>query len=356
MMIRPILDDPLWVPSEPHPLPPTRHSLCSAGRQSVSSSNALTGILLYALCVLGAPVARAAAWQPPAGHEQVPIWPGRIPDAPAVAGPETTETSENLVGGKPWLAVERVAQPTMMVYPAQGTNTGAAVIVFPGGGYTVLAIDLEGTEICDWLASRGITAVLLKYRVPASGPHWSDKCRCHEEPKAPMALEDAQRTLRLVRARAAEWHVDPHKIGVLGFSAGGHLVANVSTNWSKRSYPAVDAADSQSCRPDFAVVLYPGHMMAHTTRKYQLNPRLPVSGATPPTFLIQAVDDPVDPVENSLVYYLALKAAGVPVEYHLYAHGGHGFGLRRTDSAITHWPDLVETWLGTTGMTSGQAK
>jgi acetyl esterase/lipase len=286
----------------------------------------------------------------------VPIWPAAAPDAAQLAGPEFTEPSTDLVAGRPWTAVERVAQPTMTLYPPQGTNTGAAVIVFPGGGYMVLAIDLEGTEVCEWLASRGITAVLLKYRVPDSGPHWDPDCKCHKEPKAPLALEDAQRTLGLVRARAAEWHVDPHKIGVLGFSAGGHLVADVSTHWSRRSYRAVDAADTQSCRPDFAVALYPGHMMAHTTRKFELNPRVPVSANTPPTFLIQAVDDPVDPVENSLVYYLALKQAGVPVEFHLFAHGGHGFGLRRTNSVITHWPDLVETWLGTIGMTSGQVK
>jgi acetyl esterase/lipase len=309
--------------------------------------------LMLAIGLLSAPGAldaRADVWQPSPGHRQVPIWPGAVPDAAPLAGPEFSAPVNKLVAGKPWLSVQRVTQPTMTVYPPHGANTGAAVIVFPGGGYMTLAIDLEGTEVCEWLASRGITAVLLKYRVPASGPHWDADCQCRMDAKAPMALQDAQRTVGLVRAHAAEWHVDPHRIGVLGFSAGGHLVADVSTHGSRRSYRAVDAADTLSCRPDFAVALYPGHMLEKTTRDFELNPTLPVSGDTPPTFLLQAVDDPVDPVENSLVYYLALKKAGVPVELHLYAHGGHAFGLRGTAAAITRWPELMETWLGTIGM------
>jgi len=165
-----------------------------------------------------------------------------------------------------------------------------------------------------------------------------------------MALEDAQRTMGLVRFHAAEWEIDPHKIGVLGFSAGGHLVAAISTHFKKRLYPAVDAADKESCRPDFGVALYPGHMLEKTSRAFQLNPYIPVTSQTPPTFLLQAEDDPVDSVKNSLVYYTALKKAGVPVEMHLYADGGHAFGLRRTKLAITGWPELVETWLGTIGM------
>jgi acetyl esterase/lipase len=313
-------------------------------------------LAICVMCVPGAPQARAAVWQPSPGHRQIPIWPGAVPDAAPITKPEFVEQAENLVGGKPWLDVQEVAQPTMTVYSPQGTNTGAAVVVFPGGGYTILAIDLEGTEICEWLASRGITAVLLKYRVPASGPRWNDDCQCHKYPIAPLALQDAQRTLGLVRSRAREWHVDPHKVGVIGFSAGGHLVADVSTHWSKRVYPAVDAADTQSCRPDFGIALYPGHMRANATSEYGLNPRVPVTAQTPPTFLLQAVDDPVDPVENSLVYYLALKKAGVPVEYHLYAKGGHGFGLRRTTAAITRWPELVETWMGTIGVTPAKAR
>jgi acetyl esterase/lipase len=306
--------------------------------------------LALALLVAAAASAHAEPWQPPRGREQTPIWPGEIPDANTTTRAEdSTPVTKRLIAGRPWLAVSDVTRPTMTVYAPQRANTGVAVVVFPGGGYQVLAIDLEGTEICDWLVSRGITCVLLKYRVPDSGPHYDASCRCHVDAKAPMALEDAQRTMGLVRAHAAEWHVDPHKIGVLGFSAGGHLVADISTHWAKRAYAAVDAADAVSCRPDFAVALYPGHMLEHTSREHELNPTVPVEADTPPTFLLQAVDDPVDPVENSLVYYIALKKAHVPVELHLYARGGHAFGLRRTEAPVTRWPELVETWLAASG-------
>jgi acetyl esterase/lipase len=240
----------------------------------------------------------------------------------------------------------------MTVYSPKGTNTSVAVVVFPGGGYWELAIDLEGTEICDWLTSKGMTGVLLKYRVPGSGPHWDPEQHRHVVPKVLTALEDAQRTLGLVRFRAAEWHIDPHKIGVIGFSAGGHLVAAISTHFEQRLYPAVDAADKESCRPDFAVALYPGHMLEDTSGEFDLNPTIPVTSKTPPTFLLQAEDDPVDEVRNSLVYYIALKNAGVPVEMHLYAQGGHAFGLRPTKFPIAGWPQLVEKWLSTIGMIS----
>jgi acetyl esterase/lipase len=155
----------------------------------------------------------------------------------------------------------------------------------------------------------------------------------------------------LVRFHAAEYHIDPHKIGVLGFSAGGHLSAAISTHFDKRLYTAVDAADKESCRPDFAVALYPGHLWI-SNKKFELNPDVPVTRQTPPTFLLQAENDNVDNVNNSLVYYIALKNAGVPVEMHLYAEGKHAFGLRPTKFPITGWPQLVETWLRTIGMIS----
>ncbi len=293
--------------------------------------------------------ARQVGWQPEPGHTQVPIWPGDVPDARPVDGPEVAGTvvnsagNKHLVGGRPWTYVDKVSQPTMTVYSPQGTNTGAAVVVFPGGGYNVLAIDLEGTEACDWLTSKGITCVLLKYRVPCVkvGPYRD----------CPTALEDAQRTVGLVRFHAAQWHIDPRKIGVLGFSAGGHMVAAMSTHFEKRLYPAVDAADKTSCRPDFAVALYPGHL-AVPEKGFALNPDIQVTNRTPPTFLLQAEDDPVDPVENSLVYYSALRKAGVPAEMHLYMKGGHAFALRPTESPITRWPELVEAWLATIGVIS----
>jgi acetyl esterase/lipase len=239
----------------------------------------------------------------------------------------------------------------MTVYSPRSPNTGAAVVVFPGGGFKILAIDLEGTEVCDWLASRGITAVLLKYRVPFSGQYWDDRTRRETEAKAPTALEDAQRTLGLVRFHCAEWHIDPHRIGVLGFSAGGYLVAQTSTHFGQRLYRAADDADRMSCRPDFAMALYPGHLSL-AENDFGLNPDIAahVTPGTPPTFLLQNEDDHVDRVEDSLSYYAALKRTGVPVEMHLYATGGHAFGIRRTKEPATEWPRLVETWLGSIGI------
>ena len=297
--------------------------------------------------------AQTKAWQPAPGHTQIQIWPGAVPDAQPALGPEVVELVTNkLVAGKPWVLVDNVSRPTITVYSPKGINTGVAIIVFPGGGYYELAMDLEGTEVCDWLVSKGLTAVLLKYRVPGSGPHWDPKLKHHVEAKAPTALEDAQRTVGLVRFHAAEWHIDPHKIGVLGFSAGGHLVANISTHFDRRLYQPVDAADQESCRPDFGMALYPGHMTENTTNEFELNPTIPVSDNMPPQFVLQAEDDHVDGVEQALVYYIALKSAGVPVEMHLYAQGGHAFGLRPSKFPITEWPHLVEKWLGTIRMTS----
>lgn len=321
------------------------------------------------VCVLGASTQKFV-WQPSPGHIQIPIWPRTPPDPQPVAGPESAEMSDDsLIAGKPTVWITNVTRPTMTVYSPKGKNTGAAVVVFPGGGYQGLAIDLEGTEVCDWLTPRGITCVLLKYRVTDVGPY----PKSGPYPESPMALEDAQRTLGLVRFRAAEWHIDPHKIGVLGFSAGGHLSAAISNHFDKRLYPPVDAADKLSCRPDFAVPIYPGHLslgaaewdakqgtkkfvlphadhLSDADKELALNPDLHVTNRTPPTFLIQAEDDNVDNVDDSLAYYIALKNAKAPVEMHLYAQGRHAFGLRRTKFPITGWPDLVETWLKTIGM------
>ena len=335
--------------------------------------------LLLALCAVfafGSLNAQQTAWQPSPGHTQLLLWPGTVPDARPVTGLEIAKTTgtEFLVAGKPAVGVSPVSKPTLTVYSPQGKNAGAAVVVFPGGGYIDLAIDLEGTEVCDWLTSNGITCVLLKYRVPGEPgyPKPAPYPKSGPYPESPMALEDAQRALGLVRFHAAEWHIDPHKIGVLGFSSGGHLVAAMSTHFAKRLYPPVDAADKESCRPDFAVAIYPGHLSlsaaewdatqgsrkfvihhpANADKDLGLNPDLPVTQQTPPTFLLQAEDDHVDNVNDSLAYYIALKNAGVPVEMHLYAQGGHAFGLRRTKLPITAWPQLVEIWLGTIGMIS----
>src|SRR5467141_2905387 len=279
--------------------------------------------LLFALRVVlacGGLNAQQTTWQPSPGHTQVSIWPGAVPDAQPVAGPEESHWWPTGPGGPGGFTVYHVSRPTMTVYSPGGKNTGAAVVVFPGGGYEDLAIDLEGTEICDWLVSKGITCVLLKYRVPGEGgyPKSAPYPKSGPYPESPMALEDAQRTVGLVRFHAAEWHIDPHKIGVLGFSAGGHMVAAISTHFDKRSYLAVDAADKESCRPDFAIACYPGHLW-NEDKGFVLNPNVPVTSNTPPTFLLHAEDDHVDDVEQSLVYYIALKKAGVLVEMHLYA-------------------------------------
>ena len=327
-------------------------------------------VVLWGMLASGSISAQTSGWQPAAGYAQTPIWPGAAPDPQPVKGPETVETDPGaLIGGRTVTGVTNVTQPTMTVYPAQGTNTGVAIVVFPGGGYQMLAIDLEGTDVCDWLTPKGITCVLLKYRVTDVGPY----PKSGPYPESPMALEDAQRTVGLVRSRAAEWHIDPDKIGVLGFSAGGHLSVAMSLHFDKRLYAAVDAADQVSCRPDFAVAIYPGHLsrsaaeydasagaklfplpprdpLSQADNELGLNPDLHPGSQTPPTFLLQAEDDHIDSVYDSLSYYIALKRAGVQAEMHLYAQGNHAFGLRRTRLPITEWPDLVERWLKTIGM------
>ena len=289
-------------------------------------------------------------WQPAAGHKQVQIWPGTPPDAKTTPGPEfaVTGTSKKpQFGGKPATGIHNVSRPTMTVYPPTGKNTGAAVVVLPGGGFEVLAIDLEGTEACEWLTSIGITCVLLKYRVPSVPFDWHCNCRPDDFALSVPSLQGAQRTIRLVRFHAGQWHIDPHKIGVLGFSAGGYLVAEASTDFDRHLYQPMDAADRQSARPDFAIAIYPGQL---ATDEDKLNPNVPVSRDTPPTFLVQAEDDHVDGVNQSLVYYTALAKARVPAELHIYAEGGHAFGLRTTDLTITHWPKLAASWLHRIGM------
>ncbi|MDE1178728.1 MAG: alpha/beta hydrolase [Edaphobacter sp.] len=295
-------------------------------------------------------LAQQTVWQPSAGHTQIPLWPGAVPDARAAKGPEHMEAvtdPKDFVAGKPWVVVKDVSRPTLTLYSPKGKNTGAAVVVFPGGGYMELAIDLEGSEVCDWLTEKGISCVLLKYRVPEprSRPYWG------AYPESPMPLEDAQRTMGLVRLHAKEWHIDPHKVGVLGFSAGGHLVAAMSVHFDKRVYTPIDAADRESCRPDFAVALYPGHL-SFRGGTLDLNPDIAkrISAQTPPTFLLQNENDNVDSVWDALSYEAALVKAKVPVEFHSYAEGGHAFGLRRTRYPATGWPHLVEVWLHTIGM------
>jgi acetyl esterase/lipase len=284
--------------------------------------------------------AQQPAWQPTPGHVTLSLWPGVAPGTPGNLPPEKdmTTAKDNLIAGKALVRLGNVSNPTLTLYSPTGNNTGAAVVVFPGGGYQILAIDLEGTEVCDWLNSVGITCVLVKYRVPNTGPF----------PKSPAALQDAQRAFRIIRQHAADWHIDATRIGVLGFSAGAHLSAALSTHFEDRLYEAVDGADQLSCRPDFAVIVYPGYL-ALADKNFAANEDIKPTANTPPSFIVQAEDDPVH-IENSTVYFLQLKNAKVPAELHIYAQGGHGYGLRRTELPVTNWPQSVELWLHTIKM------
>ena len=270
-----------------------------------------------------------------------PVWPDKVPGETNSMGEEKdmSKPGEGLVAGKPLIRLGNVSKPTITLYRApKEKDTGAAVVVFPGGGYSILALDLEGTEVCEWLNSIGVTGVLLKYRVPK---------RAGLE-KHTAALQDAQRAVGLVRSRAKEFGIDPQRIGVLGLSAGGHLAAALSASAGQRTYPPVDDADQVSCRPDFSVLIYP----AYLTLKDQgdkINPDTAVSSNTPPAFLAMAQDDPVR-VETALFYSAALKQAGVPFELHIYPEGGHGYGLRRTENPLTAWPARAADWMQSRGL------
>lgn len=244
---------------------------------------------------------------------------------------EKANTDGGKIGGNPVLRITNVSEPTLSFYHASDeVASGAAVLVCPGGGYNILAYDLEGEEVCEWLNNLGITAVLLKYRVP----------RREGQAKHLAPLQDAQRAMGYVRAHAEEMNIDPHRIGVIGFSAGAHLAATLSTNCSQRSYPLVDDADKLSCRPDFCLLVYPAYL---DSTDFRLAPELTVSEETPPTMLIQAEDDKAY-INSSLFYYYALKEAAVPAWLHLYSQGGHGYGLRTTGAAVNEWPDRAEDW------------
>ena len=277
--------------------------------------------------------------QPPA----IRLWPGSAPGDAGNLGTEhdTTTAKDNLIAGRTVIRLGDVTVPTLTLYrPSAEKDTGAAVVVCPGGGYNILAMDLEGTEVCEWLNSIGVTGVLLKYRVPAraGGPRYA----------AP--LEDAQRALGIVRSHAKEWAIDPKRIGILGFSAGGHLSAALSANAAKRSYERVDEADDVSCRPDFQILIYPGGVVGEGA-SLTVRPEVAVTPDTPPTFLAMAADDPIR-AENVLGYAIALKEAKVPFELHVYPTGGHGYGLRPTKDNVTTWPQRAYDWMKARGLLS----
>jgi acetyl esterase/lipase len=271
----------------------------------------------------------------------IDLWPKGAPGEKGDVGEERdmTKPADGLIAGKPVIRLGNVSKPTISIYrPSADRATGAAVVVCPGGGYHILAMDLEGTEVCDWLNSIGVTAVLLKYRVPErSGLE-----------KHIAALQDAQRALGLVRQRAKEFGIDPQRIGTLGFSAGGHLSAALSSNYRERLYPPVDEADKVTCRPDFQVLIYPGGL----TRKDESDkvaPEVAATTNTPPTFIAMTQDDGVR-VENALFYALALKNAKVQIELHVYPTGGHGYGLRPSKDFVTTWPQRATDWMRSRGL------
>ena len=284
----------------------------------------------------------------------LPLWPGAVPADYGTIGPERVRApSEASTKNAKWIT--NVTKPTVTIFrPARDKNTGAAMVICPGGGYWNLAWDLEGEEVAAWLNTVGVTGIVLKYRVPR-------RLDQPEQLPAPGPLLDAQRTISLVRNRAAEWGIDPNRIGIVGFSAGGHLALATATHFDQRGYEPIDEIDKISCRPDFAVAVYPGYLIAQhpagvETNKNILAPYIRIPNSTPPIFLVHATDDPVAGAENSVVMYLALKQANVSAELHVFAAGGHGFGVRQSSLPCSTWTDRCVAWLQNQGVLGTNAQ
>ena len=291
------------------------------------------------LICLSAFSAGALAVDPPL---VVDIWPGKAPDDAGIAGEE--KFIELKVGGKPYEVagkpthwITNVRKPTLTIYPApKDNNTGVAMLICPGGGYHNLGWDVEGEEVAAWLNSIGITGIIVKYRCPRRPGDVVG-----EPPLGP--LKDAQRAVSLVRGKASEWGIDPKKIGIVGFSAGGHLAGATATNFDRRTYEPIDDVDKVSCRPDFAVMLYSGYFKVKG--KDELSPTIRAPAGIPPLFIVHASDDRISEVEHSVTMYLAMKRAGAPVELHVYATGGHGFGVRKLDQPCAGWTQRCIEWM-----------
>lgn len=271
------------------------------------------------------------------------LWPGKPPDETTTLGPERVRWSPKYQDhvkvevNESTRLITDVSQPTLTIYrPTTEKNTGTAVVICPGGGYWDLYWQLEGEEVAEWLNSVGVTGIILKYRVP----------RRPDEPQGQPArrpLQDAQRAVSLVRSRAKDWGLRPERIGIMGFSAGGHLAIATATQHAQRTYPALDAVDDISCRPDFAIPVYPGYLKP--ADKDELAPWLTVPRDTPPVFLVHGSADIISPPEHSVVLYLALKRAGVPAELHLYADTAHDFGVRKSPRPYGQWTESCVQWL-----------
>ncbi len=291
------------------------------------------------LCLAIGIGATTRADDPPA-PKAFDLWPGAVPGESGAIGEEKVDFQ----GVK---RLHNVSKPTIAVYrPAPDKDTGTSVIICPGGGYNILAIDHEGEQVARWLNSIGVTGIVLKYRIPRRAGTSNDD-------PPPQALMDAQRAVSLVRSKAGDLGFDPGRVGILGFSAGGHLAAWTATNPDQRAYAPVDEVDRASCRPDFLVLIYPAYLVKKGSD--QLAPEIRANAQTPPTFFAHAGDDPVT-VESSVLFYLALRRAGVPAELHVYATGGHGFGMNPGDRPVSAWPKRSEEWLRARGLLRPAAK
>jgi acetyl esterase/lipase len=289
-------------------------------------------------------IAMGVAW-PAVGANKpvvVEIWPGKAPEESGDIGKETVHMSPELDRKQVEVTestrlVTNVTRPTLTIYrPAKDKDTGTAILICPGGGYWNLYWQLEGEEVAAWLNSIGVTGIILKYRVP----------RRPDEVKGEPArrpLQDAQRAVRLVRSNAGEWGIKPQQIGMVGFSAGGHLAIATATSFDQRTYEPVDDLDKISCRPDFAIGVYSGYLKAKD--KDEIAGGLRIPAGTPPIFLAHGGDDIISPPEHSVLMYLALKKAGVPAELHIYATAAHDFGVRASDHPCSTWTQACTTWL-----------
>jgi acetyl esterase/lipase len=270
----------------------------------------------------------------------IDLWPDKPPGDVGIAAPEQSRIHQSKIVG-PTKLITNVSKPTLAIYsPWKERNNGTAMIICPGGGYWNLYWELEGEEVAAWLNSLGMTGIILKYRVPRR----AGEVRA-EPPPGPLL--DAQRAISIVRARAAEWGIDSGRIGMIGFSAGGHLAVAAATSFEQRTYAAVDAFDQASCRPDFAIGCYSGYLKAKDRDEIPSTIRIPAG--TPPVFLAHASDDTSaiggSNPDNSAIMYIALQRAGVPVELHIFGNGNHDFGVRKDTKLAASWTELCVKWL-----------
>jgi acetyl esterase/lipase len=272
----------------------------------------------------------------------VEVWPGKAPDQDDNNVAERVRLSPKLdhkhveVTEQTRLITD-VTRPTLTIYrPEKNKDTGTVMLICPGGGYWDLYWQLEGEEVATWLNSIGVTGAILKYRVPRHSDEIKDQ-------PARRPLQDAQRAVSLVRSKATEWGIDPDRIGIVGFSAGGHLAIATATSFEKRTYPTIDNIDAVSCRPDFAILVYPGYLKAKD--KDELAPWLTIPAGTPPVFLAHGGADIISPPEQSVVLYLALRKAGIPAELHVYANTAHDFGVRPSEQPCSNWTEACAAWL-----------